>query len=134
MGQKRTELALGILKPDALARNLRQEIFTQIEANGLKIRTLGVRKLSEREVEFLYSHHKNDLIFPKVKNFMVSQEVEIFLIEGENVSSKMDVIKRAIRTQYRAAHSIYSQFPPGVEENLIHASGNEEELRHFLRT
>ena len=83
------ELALSIIKPDAVAKNVIGKIYSRFETNGLKIVASRMVWLSEQEAGQFYAVHKARPFFKDLVSFMTSPEtaaVEVaFFFPGLNV-------------------------------------------------
>ena len=81
MGIERT---LGIIKPDAVAKNFANKILAQIENNNLQIITSKMTHLSKAEAEEFYNEHAERSFYQSLIDYMTSGPVMIQIFEGEN--------------------------------------------------
>jgi len=79
---------IGILKPDCLKRKLEAEVYDMIIASNLKIAFKKRVQLSSEKVEELYRDWVNKDFYPGLLEYMLSAEVEIFIVEGDNAISE----------------------------------------------
>ena len=78
------ERTLSIIKPDAVAKNIIDDIYNRFEKAGLKIVAAKMKHLSRREAEGFYAVHKDRPFFNDLVDFMTSGPVMIQVLEGEN--------------------------------------------------
>jgi nucleoside diphosphate kinase len=132
MPANKSTAALGILKPDAVARKLNERIYTDLRLKNLWIRVIEGRTLEGFESDLLYPHCMEKPFYSKLREFTTSGPSEIFMIYGFGSEERMDGIKKCIRSKY---HIEDQWFPKllGSAQNLIHTSYEPHELDHFLR-
>ena len=78
------ERTLGIIKPDAVAKNFANKILAQIEKNNLQIITSKMTHLSKAEAEEFYNEHAERSFYQSLIDYMTSGPVMIQIFEGEN--------------------------------------------------
>ncbi len=81
------ERTLGIIKPDAVAKNFANKILAQIEKNNLQIITSKMTHLSKAEAEEFYNEHAERSFYQSLIDYMTSGPVMIQIFEGENAAN-----------------------------------------------
>ena len=134
---------LVLVKPDGVSRGLIGNIMSRFEKRGLKIVGLKMTKIDKN---FAQKHYTEDIaerrgqkVRDMLLNFITSHPVVAMCIEGvdavENVrkivgeTQPLKAIPGTIRGDY--AHISYSHASEKdmVVQNLVHASGNQEEAK-----
>lgn len=121
---------IGILKPDCLKRKLEAEVYDIIIASGLKIVFKKRVQLIIEEVESLYIEWSGKFFYPELLEYMLSGEVEIFIVEGHNAISKLQMIVGGHNSLLSDQFTIRGRFATSSKENVIHSTTNE---KTFLR-
>ena len=85
MSQEKT---LGIIKPDAVERNLIGSIIKLIEDNNIIISEMKMLTLSKSQAEEFYEVHKDKEFYDGLITYMTSGPIVVMLLTG------LDVIKR----------------------------------------
>jgi nucleoside-diphosphate kinase len=131
-----------MIKPDGVKRGLIDEVIRRIKGEGLKITSQRRMRLTRELAEELYEPHKEKNFFKPYIEYMLSGEVIVMLVEGEEAISRMRKVlgptnpeeapKGTIRGDYGSIDSI-----TGIYINVVHASDTlkeaERELRLFFK-
>ena len=130
------ELALSIIKPDAVAKNVIGKIYSRFETNGLKIVASKMVWLSEQEAGQFYAVHKARPFFNDLCTFMTSGPVVVQVLEGENAVAKNREIMGATNPANADAGTIRKDFAESIEANSVHGSDSAEnaaiEIAYFF--
>ncbi|MDI3496532.1 MAG: nucleoside-diphosphate kinase [Patescibacteria group bacterium] len=117
---------IGILKPDCLKRKLETEVYDMIIASGLKIVFKKRVQLSFEKVEELYRDWVSKDFYPGLLEYMLSAEVEIFIVEGDNAISELQSIVGGRDSLLSPDLTIRGKFATSLRENIIHSTSNQE--------
>ena len=79
---------ISIIKPDAVGKNVIGKIYSRFEDNGLKIVAAKMKHLSREEAEGFYAVHKERPFFQDLVNFIISGQVMIQVLEGDDAVEK----------------------------------------------
>jgi len=139
------ERVLCILKPDAVIRELQPAIYSEIVSNNMKVEVVDKCRLLPGDIDFLYGHLRQNVVFDEIKAFMTCGAVEIFFVEGDEALTKLESLvgstdpakasRGTIRGKYYSERRVLPQFP-NIYQNLIHSSNRERvqaELGYFLK-
>lgn len=121
-----TERTLGIIKPDGIVRNLIGEVFSRIEAAGLKVAAARMHQLDKAEAEGFYAVHEGKPFFNSLVEFMISGPVVLFVIEGEQAILKWREIMGATDPTKADQGTIRRDFAENIERNTVHGSDAPE--------
>ena len=121
-----TEQTLIIVKPDAVKRNLVEEILSRFEKKGFIISKQKMLNFTTKMAKQFYSVHSSIPFFDELVSFITSGAVVAAIIEGDNV---IDITRKIIgNTNPKEASpgTIRGEFGIGITENSIHASDSSE--------
>ena len=127
------ERTLVMVKPDGVAKGLIDEIVARIERTDLKIVSTRRMKLNKRLAEELYSVHRGKDFFERLVEHVLSGEVVVMLVEGENAIARMRELLGATDPTKAAKGTIRSDFGSSITENVIHAADSAESARREMR-
>ncbi|HEX4493508.1 MAG TPA: nucleoside-diphosphate kinase, partial [Acidimicrobiia bacterium] len=77
-----TEQTLVLCKPDAVRRRLVGEIVRRIEAKGLTLRALELRRLDEATAKRHYAEHEGKPFFGDLVSFITGGPLVAMVVEG----------------------------------------------------
>ena len=120
------EQTLIIVKPDAVKRNLAEEILSRFKKKGFSVSKLKTFNFTVEMAEQFYSVHSSKPFFSELVSFITSGAVVAAIIEGDNV---IDITRKIIgNTNPKEASpgTIRGDFGIGITENSIHASDSSE--------
>ncbi len=132
------ERTLSIIKPDAVAKNVIGKIYSKFEENGLKIVAAKMKHLTLTEAQQFYSVHKDRGFFKDLVTFMVSGQVMIQVLEGENAIEKNRNLMGATNPKEAKHGTIRAEFADSIDANAVHGSDSLEnaktEIAFFFST
>lgn len=117
---------LSIIKPDAVSKNIIGKIYTQFEANGLKIIAAKMKHLTVDEASGFYIIHKDRPFFNDLVKFMTSGPVMVQVLEGENAVLLNREIMGATNPSDAQEGTIRALFAQSIDENAVHGSDSLE--------
>ena len=130
------EQTLSIIKPDAVAKNVIDEIYTRFEKANLKIIKAMMVHLSTEEAEGFYAVHKERPFFNDLVKFMTSGPVMIQALKGDNAVLKNRDLMGATNPQEADAGTIRADFADSIDANAVHGSDSLEnakiEIEYFF--
>ena len=88
MNKNMTEQTLSIVKPDAVERNLENEIKVFFNENGLKVIKNKKVKISKEEATEFYKVHQTKPFYNDLCNYLSSGPIVVMILEGENAVLK----------------------------------------------
>lgn len=117
---------LGIIKPDAVKRNLIGKILSDIEDSGLKIVGVKMLKMTESEAKEFYAEHKDKSFFQDLLEFMRSDKIVVFSIEGENAVSKYRTLMGSTNPDEAEEGTLRKKYAESKSRNSVHGSDSLE--------
>jgi len=120
------EQTLVIVKPDAVKRNLAEEILSRFKKKGFRISKLKTFNFTVEMAEQFYSVHRSKPFFGELVSFITSGTVVAAIIEGDNVINVTREIIGKTNPKEASQGTIRGDFGTGILENSIHASDSRE--------
>ena len=120
------EQTLIIVKPDAVKRNLVEEILSRFKKKGFSISKLKTFNFTVEMAEQFYSVHGSKPFFGELVSFITSGTVVAAIIEGDNVINVTREIIGKTNPKEASQGTIRGDFGTGILENSIHASDSRE--------
>lgn len=123
------ERTLGIIKPDAVARNLVGKVLERVEGAGLRIAALRMVHLTKSQAKGFYRVHEGKPFYESVTDFMSSGPCVLLVLEGEDAIGKYRGIMGATHYRDAAEGTIRRDFATDIERNVVHGSDSPESAR-----
>lgn len=127
-----SEQTFVMIKPDGVKKGLVEEIISRIRRSGLKVVSQRRLMLNRELAEGLYSVHRGKPFFDRLVNHVLSGEVVVMVVEGEQAVSKMRELIGATDPSKAAKGTIRGDFGSSVTENVIHAADSPENAKREL--
>ena len=121
-----TERTLSIIKPDALERNLEEEIKTLLIKNNLKIKDSKKIHLSKDEAAEFYKVHQSKPFYNDLCAYLSSGPIIAMILEGENAVSLYRRIMGATDPKKAEANTIRKIYGISIDKNSVHGSDSLE--------
>ena len=123
---KLAEQTLIIIKPDAVKRNLVEEILSRFEKKEFSISKLKMFNFTTEMAEQFYSVHSSKPFFDELVSFITSGKVTAAIIEGNNAINMTREIIGKTNPKEASPGTIRGDFGISITENSIHASDSRE--------
>jgi len=120
------EQTLIIVKPDAVKRNLAEEILSRFEKKGFIISKQKKLNFTAEMAEEFYSPHSSKPFFGELVSFITSGEVVAAVIERDNAVSLTREIIGNTNPKEADSGTIRGDFGINITENSIHASDSSK--------
>lgn len=120
------ELTLGIIKPNATAKDHIGAILAATEQGGLKVRGLRMTWLSRAQAKAFYAVHRERAFYDSLVDFMCSGPVVVMALEGEDAVRRWRELMGATDPAKAANGSIRKQFGDDLQNNAVHGSDSLE--------
>ena len=120
------EQTLIIVKPDAVKRNLVEEILSRFEKKGFTISKQKMLNFTTEMARQFYSAHSSKSFFDELVSFITSGDVVAAIIERDNAVSLTREIIGNTNPKEASAGTIRGDFGISITENSIHASDSRE--------
>ena len=120
------EQTLIIVKPDAVKRNLVEQILSRFEEKGFTISKKKTLNFTKEMAKEFYSAHSTKPFFDELVSFITSGEVVVAIIERDDAVSLTREIIGNTNPKEASSGTIRGDFGISITENSIHASDSSE--------
>ena len=120
------EKTLGIIKPDAVRRNLIGSIIKLIEENDIKISQLKMTSLTQAQAEKFYNIHEGKIFYEKLIKYMTSGPIVVMVLEGIDVVQKYRDLMGKTNPEEAAEGTIRKLFALDTSHNSVHGSDSRD--------
>ena len=120
------EQTLIIIKPDAVKRNLTEEILSRFKKKGFSVSKLKTFNFTVEMAEQFYSVHSSKPFFDELVSFITSGKVVAAIIECDNAISLTREIIGKTNPKEADTGTIRGDFGISITENSIHASDSSK--------
>jgi len=131
------ERTFAIIKPDAVSAGHIGEIITMIEAAGLRICAMRMRRLTRHEAEGYYEEHRGKPFFGELIEFVTSGPVVMMCLEGDGAIVKWRTMMGETHPAKAAEGTVRRRFGLSITRNATHGSDSPgsaaRELGWFFR-
>ncbi len=123
------EQTLSIIKPDAVERNLENEIKAFFEKKKLKILKMKKVKISKEEASEFYKVHQTKPFYNNLCNYLSSGPIVAMILEGENVISKNRQLMGSTDPKKAEEGTLRKMYGLSIDKNSIHGSDSIENAK-----
>ena len=116
------EQTLSIVKPDAVERNLENNIKDFFEKNNLKILKTKKVKISKEEASEFYKVHQTKPFYTDLYNYLSSGPIVAMILEGENAISKNRQLMGSTDPKKAEEGTLRKMYGLSIDKNSIHGS------------
>ncbi len=116
------EQTLSIIKPDAVERNLDNEIKSFFEKNNLKILKSKKVKISKEEASEFYKVHQTKPFYNELCNYLSSGPIVVMILEGENAVSRNRQLMGATDPLKAKDGTLRKIYGISIDKNSVHGS------------
>lgn len=120
------EKTLGLIKPDATKRNLVGEILAVIESERFEIVGLKMMRFERKDAEQFYAEHQGKPFFEDLLDYMTSDNIVAFVIEGENAVARYRELMGTTDPAAAQEGTLRKLFALSKNENSVHGSDSRE--------
>jgi len=116
------EKTLSIIKPDAVERNLENEIKVFFEKKKLKILKIKKVKISKEEALEFYKVHQTKPFYSNLCNYLSSGPIVVMILEGDNAVTKNRQIMGATDPLKAEEGTLRKMYGISIDKNSVHGS------------
>ena len=125
----RAERTLSIIKPDAVERNLTENIKNIFLENQLKIVQEKKIQISKEEAAEFYKVHQTKPFYERLCNYLSSGPISVMILEGEDAIKKNRRIMGATDPKNAETGTIRKLYGLSIDKNSIHGSDSTENAK-----
>ena len=132
------EQTLSIIKPDAVERNLAEDIKNIFTNNHLKIKESKKIHISKDEAAEFYKVHQSKPFFNDLCSYLSSSPIVVMVLEGENAVLENRKIMGATNPKDADENTIRKLYGISIDKNSVHGSDSVEnakkEIEFFFKS
>ena len=125
----RIEQTLSIVKPDAVERNLTENIKKIFIDNQLKIVQEKKIQISKEEAAEFYKVHQTKPFYERLCNYLSSGPITVMILEGEDAIKANRRIMGATDPKNAEENTIRKLYGLSIDKNSIHGSDSIENAK-----
>ena len=123
------EQTLSIIKPDAVERNLIEEIKSIFIKNDLMIKDNKKIHISKEEAAEFYKVHQSKPFYNDLCNYLSSGPIVVMILEGKDAVIKNRKIMGATDPKKAEDNTIRKLFGISIDKNSVHGSDSIENAK-----
>mgnify|MGYP001206042664 FL=1 len=123
------EQTLSIIKPDAVERNLENEIKTIFQKNGFKIVKEKKLKLEKSEAEQFYKVHETKPFYNDLCTYLSSGTIVVMILEKENAIKSNRELMGATDPSKAEVGTLRKLFGKSIDKNSVHGSDSSDNAK-----
>ena len=123
------EQTLSIIKPDAVERNLENNIKDFFEKNNFKILKTKKVKISKEEASEFYKVHQTKPFYVHLCNYLSSGPIVAMILEGESAISKNRQLMGSTDPKKAEEGTLRKMYGLSIDKNSIHGSDSIENAK-----
>ncbi len=131
------EKTLSIIKPDAVERNLVEEIKNIFVKNNLKIKDSKKIQISKDEASEFYKVHQSKPFYNDLCSYLSSGPIVVMVLEGEDAVFANRKLMGATNPKEAEANTIRKLYGISIDKNSVHGSDSldnaKKEISFFFK-
>ena len=120
---------LSIIKPDAVERNLTEEIKSIFVKNDLIIKDNKKIRISKEEAAEFYKVHQSKPFYNDLCNYLSSGPIVVMILEGQDAITKNRKIMGATDPKNADENTIRKLYGISIDKNSVHGSDSSENAK-----
>ena len=131
------EQTLSIIKPDAVERNLVDDIKNIFKKNNLDIKESKKIHINKEEAAEFYKVHQSKPFYNDLCAYLSSGPVVVMILEGDNAIMKNRKIMGATNPKDAEENTIRKLYGISIDKNSVHGSDSVDnaikEIKFFFK-
>jgi nucleoside-diphosphate kinase len=131
------EQTLSIIKPDAVERNLVDDIKNIFKKNNLDIKESKKIHINKEEAAEFYKVHQSKPFYNDLCDYLSSGPIVVMILEGDNAVMKNRKIMGATNPKDAEANTIRKLYGISIDKNSVHGSDSVDnaikEIKFFFK-
>tara|TARA_B100001250_G_scaffold109308_1_gene92305 strand:- start:2875 stop:3285 length:411 start_codon:yes stop_codon:yes gene_type:complete len=132
------EQTLSIIKPDAVERNLQDEIKKNFKENGFNIVDEKKIHISKNEAEEFYKVHQSKPFYGELCDYLSSGPIIVMILERENAVLENRKLMGATDPLKAEKGTLRKKYGISIDKNSVHGSDSFDnakiEINFFFKT
>ena len=126
---KNIEQTLSIIKPDAVERNLIDEIKNFFLKNELIIKDQKKIQITKDEAAEFYKVHQSKPFYNDLCSYLASGPIVVMILEGQNAVSFNRKLMGATNPKEAEENTIRKKYGISIDKNSVHGSDSLENAK-----
>jgi nucleoside-diphosphate kinase len=126
------EKTLSIIKPDAVERNLIEDIKKIFTKNNLKIKEDKKIHLTKEEAAEFYKVHQSKPFYDDLCSYLSSGPILVMILEGESAVLLNRKLMGATDPKNAEAETIRKLYGISIDKNSVHGSDSIENAKQEI--
>ena len=131
------EQTLSIIKPDAVERNLSEDIKSIFIKNNLQIKDSKKIHISKDEAAEFYKIHQSKPFYNDLCAYLSSGPIVVMILEGENAVLTNRKLMGATNPKDAEENTIRKLYGVSIDKNSVHGSDSldnaKKEIKFFFK-
>ena len=131
------ERTLSIIKPDAVERNLVEDIKNIFLKNNLKIKDSKKIQITREEASEFYKVHQSKPFYNDLCAYLSSGPIVVMILEGSGAVAANRKLMGATNPKEAGENTIRKLFGISIDKNSVHGSDSlenaEKEINFFFK-
>ena len=123
------EQTLSIIKPDAVERNLVEEIKDIFKKNNFKIKDSKKIHLTKDEASEFYKVHQSKPFYSDLCSYLSSGPIVVMILESENAVKAYRKLMGATNPKDAEENTLRKLFGVSIDKNSVHGSDSIENAK-----
>ena len=123
------EQTLSIIKPDAVERNLSEEIKSEFKKNGFNILKEKKIKLEKSDAEKFYKVHQTKPFYNDLCDYLSSGPIVVITLEKENAVADNRKLMGATDPKNAESGTLREKYGISIDKNSVHGSDSIENAK-----
>ena len=123
------EQTLSIIKPDAVERNLIDEIKNIFIKNKLNVKASKKIHITKDEAAEFYKVHQSKPFYNDLCNYLSSGPIVVMILEGENAVAANRKVMGATNPKDAEENTIRKLFGISIDKNSVHGSDSQDNAK-----
>ena len=123
------EQTLSIIKPDAVERNLQDEIKNEFKKNGFEIVKEKKIHISKQEAEQFYKVHESKPFYNDLCGYLSSGPIIVIALQKENVVLDNRKLMGATNPEEAEEGTLRKKYGISIDKNSVHGSDSVENAK-----
>ena len=123
------ELTLSIIKPDAVERNLDNEIKEMFKNNGFQIVKEKKIQIEKPEAEKFYKVHETKPFYSDLCSYLSSGPIVVMVLEKENAVLANRELMGATNPKDAEEGTIRKKYGISIDKNSVHGSDSVDNAK-----
>ena len=123
------EKTLSIIKPDAVERNLVEEIKNIFKKNNLIIKESKKIQISKEEAADFYRVHQSKPFYDQLCSYLSSGPIVVMILQGENAVILNRELMGATNPQDAKENTIRKLYGISIDKNSVHGSDSNDNAK-----